>query len=137
MKNSLIIASAVLLTMSCSSSDDNSNNNNSKITPPTWIHGTWINLEIYNDTGYKIGYKFTTDDLCILDNSFENCWKKLVDDSNTENYPYPINIEQKISDVEYKCFITSTTQTNHYQFKKISSTSIEILSDGTILTKIQ
>lgn len=137
MKKLLLIASAVVLSISCSSSDDASNNNISRITPPTWIHGTWINLEIYNDTGYKIGYKFTTDDLCILSNSSENCWKKLVDDSNTVNYPYPMNVEQTISETEYTCSITQASQTNHYQFRKVSSKTIEILNDGTILTKIQ
>lgn len=136
MRKLLLMSSAVVFTISCSSSDDSSNNS-SKITPPAWIQGTWISMEIYNDTGYKVGYKFTNDDLCTLNVSIENCWKKLVDDSNTINYPYPINVEQKISDVEYRCSITHASQTNHYQFKKISSTTIEILNDGTILTKIQ
>lgn len=140
MKKLLLIASAFILSISCASSDENSNNSSdnkhSKITPPTWIHGTWINLEIYNDTGYKIGYKFTNDDLCILSNSSENCWKELVNNSNTVNYPYPINVEQTISETEYTCSITQASQTNHYQFRKVNSKTIEILNDGTILTKI-
>lgn len=141
MKKLLLMASAVVFTLSCSSSDDNSdngsNNNNSKITPPTWIQGTWVDKETYDEVGYKIGFTFKSNDICMINVAQETCWKEIIDQSNsTPNYPYPVNVEQKISDIEYKCSITHASQTIHYNFQRVSSNTIKNIDNGAIYTKI-
>lgn len=140
MKKLLLMASAIVLTLSCSSSDDNSsnnsNNNSSKITPPAWIQGTWVGKETYDLTGYKVGYIFRTDDVCMLNVSHETCWKESIDlHNNTPNAP-KATVNQNISDTEYKCSITLASQTIHYNFQKVSSNTIKNIDNGAIYTNL-
>lgn len=141
MKKLLLMTGAVFIVFSCSSSDDNSsdnnNNNSAKITPPTWIQGTWVDKETYDEVGYKIGFIFKKNDICIINIANETCWKEVIDQSNnTPNYPYPVNVEQKTSDIEYKCSITHASQTVYYNFEKVSSNTIKNIDNGAIYTKI-
>lgn len=140
MKKILLMASAIVIAVSCSSSDDNSDNgssNSSKITPPAWIQGTWVDKDAYEVSGMKLGYVFKVDDVCTLSISTESCWKEIIDQSNsTPNYPYPVKVEQKISDIEYKCSITHASQTIHYNFQKVSSNTIKNIDNGAIYTKM-
>src|SRR5690606_27525829 len=117
MKKLLLMASLLVLSVSCADIVDaeiptnNSNNNSSKITPPAWIQGTWVEKEAFDEIGYKIGFIFKSDDICMLNTSHEACWKETIDHTNSvPNYPYPVNVDQKISDTEYKCSITLASQ---------------------------
>lgn len=134
------MASAIVLTVSCSSSDDNSsnnsNNNSSKITPPTWIQGTWVDKETYDLTGYKVGYIFRTDDVCMLSVANETCWKEAIILQNSNPGAPQITVNQKISDTEYKCSITTISQTIYLNFQKNSSNTIKNIDNGAIYTKI-
>lgn len=79
MKKILLFVSAVILSASCSSDDNEINNSsNSKITPPEWIQGTWL-----QDNSYKLGYKFTTNDFCQILPTTEYCWKSVVELTNS------------------------------------------------------
>lgn len=141
MKKLLFMASTVMLTLSCSSSDDSSannsnNNSSSKITPPAWIQGTWVDKDTYDEVGYKIGFVFKSNDICMLNISHETCWKESVDlHNNTPNAP-KATVNQNISDTEYKCSITLASQTIYYNFQKINSNTIKNIDNGAIYTKI-
>lgn len=140
MKKLLLMASAIVLTLSCSSSDDsssnNSNSNSSKITPPAWIQGTWVDKDTYDLTNYKVGYIFRADDICMLNISHETCWKESINlHNNVPNSPKAI-VNESISDTEYKCSITLASQTIYYNFQKISSNTIKNIDNGGIYTKI-
>lgn len=135
MKKLLLFAS-IVLTLSCSSDDNSSSNSSSKISPPAWIQGTWVDKETYDVVGYKIGYVFRSDDVCMLNVSHETCWKEtLALQDNIPNSPES-KIDQKISDTEYKCSITVTGQTIHYHFQKVSSNTIKNVDNGATYTKI-
>lgn len=141
MKKLLLMASLLVLSVSCADIVDaeiptNNSTNNSKITPPAWIQGTWVDKETYDLTGYKMGYIFRTDDVCMLNVSHETCWKESIDlHNNTPNAP-KATVNQNISDTEYKCSITLASQTIHYNFQKVSSNTIKNIDNGTIYTKI-
>lgn len=127
----------VVFTLSaCSSSDDGNNSSNSQITPPSWIQGTWVDKETYDVVGYKIGYIFRSDDVCMLNISQEICWKETIAiQDNIPNSP-KVKVDQKISDTEYKCSITFAGQTTHFHFQKVSSNTIKNVDNGATLTKI-
>lgn len=145
MKKLLLMASAVVLSLSCSSSDENSdensdngsNNNSSKITPPAWIHGKWL-----IDSSVQSGYSFYSDDICQLHiGSYENCMKEAVNIYNgTQVFT---NVEQYISETEYKCKITISSQVLNYHFVKINNTTIKDMGllntngEGVLLFKKQ
>ena len=137
MKKLFALFLVVFALSACSSSDDDGNNSsNSQITPPSWIQGTWVDKETYDVVGYKIGYIFRSDDVCMLNISTETCWKEtLAIQDNIPNSPKS-NVDQKISDTEYKCSITVTGQTIHYHFQKVSSNTIKNVDNGATLTKI-
>lgn len=128
MKKLLLMASAIVLTLSCSSSDDNSsnnsNNNSSKITPPTWIQGTWAEEGIYYDTGSIFGFKFITNDFCTLSPGLENCYAFLLTSSQGQ-----VQIEQFISDSEYRAIMKTAGQSNTlFHLVKINSNEIKNIS---------
>src|SRR5690554_2020023 len=127
MKKLLLIASSVLLTLSCGTSDDSSSNNSnnnssSKITPPTWIQGTYY--QVFEGSERKqFGYKFYSNDLCVLQYTHENCMQGSIDIyQGTNAYT---NVEQSITDTEYKCTITIQSQKLNYHFQKVSDNTIK------------
>lgn len=134
MKKLLLIASSVLLTLSCSSSDDdssnNSNNNSSKITPPAWIQGSYYHVS--EGTDAKIGgYRFYSDDICVLSYTSEVCMKGTIDIyQGTNMYT---NVEQSSTTTEYKCTITIGAQKTNYHFQKLSDNTIkDVIASNTI-----
>lgn len=139
MKKLLLFACAVVLSAACSSdndSDNNSNSNSSKITPPAWIQGTWVDKDMYDTSGYKMGYIFKNDDICMLNISYEVCWKETVNIHNSTPNAPKATVTQTISDVGYKCTITLASQATHYNFQKVSSTTIKNVDTGMVYTKI-
>jgi len=119
MKKLLLFAS-IVLTLSCSSDDNSSSNSSSKITPPTWIQGTWAEETIYHDTGSIFGFKFTSNDACTIIPTLENCFGSSSDLSQGQ-----IRFEQSISDTEYKLVMKTDLQsTTIAHVRKISATKI-------------
>lgn len=63
MKKMIFLFSLILL-MSCSKDDDSST---SQINPPDWIIGTWL----IDDPYMTLGWRFTSNDLIIIQNGIE------------------------------------------------------------------
>lgn len=127
MKKLLLLACTIAFTVGCSSNDDNSSNNsnnNTSITPPAWIQGTWAEETIYYDTGSIFGFKFTSNDVCVVSPVQENCFKYLIDMS-----PETVQVEQSISDTEYKVVMKTIAQTSTIaHIRKISANKIVDIS---------
>lgn len=124
-KNFLAFSIGLLMLCSCSSSDDDSNTQNeSSINPPTWIHGSWL-LEITPGMNIGSGFKFTSDDFCVLQLQTENCNKSLIDQSNSIGQNTIVN--EEITDNSYSIELNfNNNQTIiTYQFEKVSNTEIE------------
>ena len=135
------MASSVLLTLSCGTSDDsssnNSNNNSAKITPPVWIQGVYYQV-IEGSDAKMGGYRFYSDDICVLAHTSETCMKGTFDVYQGTNLY--INVEQNITNTEYKCTINLGAQKINYHFQKVSDNTIKdvIMSNyvgSTILLK--
>lgn len=115
---------------SCSSDDDNSGNNNSSINPPNWIQGTWL---LENST-VNSGFKFTTDDLCLISLTTQTCNKETLElYDGTQIYT---NVEEEITNDYYSVEITISSSVNTYQFEKVSNTKIKWLNTGTNVNAI-
>ena len=124
----ILFLSIVTILFSCSS-DDDKNNNKNQITPPAWIQGTW-------DNSNGVAYKFKSNDFCTMILNFENCTAATIELSSTGGFT--TNVEQTITDTEYKLSYTVANSTVTYRFIKISATKIKDVSvsdDGAILTK--
>lgn len=121
----LIFAITFLFSSCSSSDDDNSGNNNSSINPPNWIQGTWL-LE---NSSVNSGFKFTTDDLCLISFTSQACNKETLElYDNTEIYT---NVSEEITNDYYSVEITVSSSVNSYQFEKISDTEIKWLNSGS------
>lgn len=137
MKKLFAIFLVVFALGACSSSDDGNNNSNSKITPPAWIQGSW-GIEVDGLPSLALGgYKFTADDACILQvGSSEHCWKENIAFNNSIPNSPKITVNQEISDSEYKLSITNMGQTLRLHFRKINSTTIRNVDNGSELIKV-
>lgn len=132
MKKSLFVI-AILVLFSCSASKEDTD---TKITtnffnPPSWIQGSW---------GYGLGeFTFKKNDYCSKLLNSETCYNDLFNVST--NGGVLVDVKEDISETEYKFSFTIQGQTTYYDFKKISSTKIELINSikgqpSTILTKI-
>ena len=122
----ILFLSLVAILFSCSSEDDNNKN---QITPPAWIQGTWG----YSDS---LAYKFKSNDFCNMILNIEYCTAETIELSSKAGFT--TNVEQTITDAEYKLSYTSANTTVTYRFIKISATKIKDVSiseDGAVLTK--
>ncbi len=91
-----------------------------KISPPTWIQGTWI---LEGSAGATTGFKFTTDDLCLIVLTNYSCNKealKMYSNSSTS-----VNVKESGSDTEYSTDITILSAVSSYHFQKISATKMK------------
>jgi hypothetical protein len=114
-----VILLVAFLGTSCSSSDDPSTN--SQINPPNWIQGTWISELDGISTG--MGFKFSSDDFCSLNNSQTSCEGHVTIDEeiDTENYIITLNNNEMMI--------------NTFHFKKLTETKIEAVhSSGSNTT---
>lgn len=130
------MASSVLLTLSCGTSDDSSSNNNSssKITPPAWIQGSYYH--VYEGSDAKNGgYRFYSDDICVLSYNSEVCMKGAIDMYQGTNIY--TNVEQSSTTTEYKCTITIGAQKTNYHFQKLSDNTIkDVIGSNSIGTTV-
>lgn len=121
MKKLLFVFTALLLFSCSSSSDDNNNSSNSDFHPPAWIQGTWK-----DDTSF--GYKFTSDNVCLLVSINQNCFKEMINNYNA-SIPNSSSVNESIkSDTEYKFSYTVQGTTQYFHFKKITNTKIEFVN---------
>lgn len=119
MKKNLLILSAIAL-FGCSASDDNSsvNQNENSINPPSWIRGNW-----YLDGTTSYGFKFTSDDVCIIALSQSACNKEsLTIYQGTDVYTH---VEEQTTDTKYSVDVTIGSNTTSYEFQKVSDTQIK------------
>lgn len=119
----LLLLSLTILLFSCGDSDSDSDDVSNKITPPSWITGT------YMDALGNYGYEFKLNDFCRLPrvNSTPygevTCWKDAIDRYENELFT---EVEQEITDSYYSVKITIDINTFLYVgFDKVSDTRIE------------
>ncbi len=113
--------------LSCSKSDDDSNSNasNSDFHPPTWIQGTWQQEGSTGTSG--LGFKFSSNDLCTLISTAEQCQKGIIDIMRKSGQNS--TVDETITSTSYSAYITygGTGQSVTYSFKKLSNNSIEYM----------
>jgi len=140
MKKLIFLSTAMIFTVSCAETvDSDSPQNNqisSKITPPTWIQGEWVDKETYDILEYKIGYIFRPDDVCMLSISSETCLKEAINLHNSIPNTTKANIVQSISEIEYRLSMTIASQTTHFNFQRLNTNEIRNIETGTIYTKL-
>lgn len=129
MRKLLFVLSLVIL-FSCSSSSDDDNSSN-LFNPPSWIQGTWKD-------GLSLGYRFSSNDFCLLASSLETCHRQTLE--HFQKSGASVNVDEDISENEYKFSYTIQGQTSYYHFKKITNTKIELVNPvqgqpNTALTK--
>ncbi|MBC3759225.1 hypothetical protein H7U19_12475 [Hyunsoonleella sp. SJ7] len=122
MKKILLLLMAIFL-VGCSSSDDSDSKNQSLINPPNWIIGTWL-LEEPNP---RSGYRFSSDDFCLVLFTTENCFKESIRLSKSSGAV--ADVEETNTDNNYSIKITLASQVITYEFNMLSATQIEWVND--------
>lgn len=107
------------ISISCSSDDENSVNSDSSINPPNWIQGTWL----LPNSGINSGFKFTSNDFCLITSSIQSCNKYNIEQSVIET-----NVVEEITNDYYSIEITIGSSVSYYQFEKVSNTQIRWLN---------
>lgn len=106
----IIIILLSLLFISCRNDTSENLANGNKITPPSWIKGTWkLNVD------YNQYYIFKNDDIVIQTAGMSTNFKTLADLGA---------YSQTSSDSEFTFSINSSNVVQTYKFKKISSSKI-------------
>lgn len=119
MKKLLFVFTALLL-FSCSSSSDDNNSSNSLFHPPTWIQGTWKDIDGIT------GFTFKKNDFCSLAVNFETCLNENL--VAAKKAGASVNVDETISESEYKFSYTIQGSTTYFHFKKITNTKIELVN---------
>lgn len=124
MKKALFLMTSVVL-LSCSGSDDNGsvNQNENSINPPSWIQGNW-----YLDGTTSYGFKFTSDDVCVIALSQSACNKESL--SIYEGTDVYTHVDEEMSDINYSVDITIGSNTTSYKFQKVSDTQIKWMNSS-------
>lgn len=123
MKKLIFLSTAMIFTVSCAETVDSdspqNNQTSSKITPPTWIQGTWIFEDVASN-----GYKFKKDDVCqLISTGAETCMKEII--NIYEGTQIQTNVDQRISDTEYYCKVTYSGASTIMHFQKVSDNKIK------------
>jgi len=116
MKKILFVLSLFLL-LSCSSSSDDNNSSN-LFNPPAWIQGSWSN-EIAS-------FIFKKNDFCTRVSNLESCLNDNL--LAAKKSGVSVNVDEEISENEYKFSYTIQGQTSYYHFKKITNAEIELVN---------
>lgn len=117
MKKLLLVVFSSVFLFGCTSSDDDSASNNS-FNPPSWIQGRWL------EESKTFGYKFSTNNVCLISSSTDACFKESMDVYNGTQIITSVNEEIK-SDTEYKFSYTIQSMTQYFHFVKVSNTEIK------------
>ena len=106
--------------LSCSSSEEGSSN--SDFNPPAWIQGTW--RQEGSTAGTGVGFKFSTNDLCTLIYTAEQCQQGMIYEMRKSGQT--ATVDETISNTSYSAKINYYGgQSVTYSFIKISNTEIE------------
>ena len=125
MKKIITLLLTILL-FSCSSNSDDNNNSSILITPPSWIQGTWLQTVSTDPLTVNPVFKFKSNDFCALTSNIEVCQAQSLQQASQGGAS--VNVEQTITDSEYKLSITIQGQTTSYRFVKINNTKIEYIN---------
>lgn len=118
MKKIILLITSIIL-LSCSSSDNSSSTNAaSEFHPPSWIQGVWRDEASF-------GFKFTSNNVCQLASTNQNCFKEMIDSYNQTNGITTSVDEEIISNDEYKFSYTVSAVTQYFHFVKESNNTIE------------
>ena len=112
MKKTLLLLSVISI-FGCSGSDDSDNvlSDVATLNPPEWIQGTWL---LDGDDNH--GFRFTTDDVCIISFSLSACNKAQLEQfAGTE---IVTEVRERITALEYEVEITVGGHTTEYEFEK-------------------
>lgn len=111
-----------MVLLGCSSDDNSgSNGNNQFFNPPSWIHGTWLDIS-------ESGYRFTSNNVCQITSFNQLCFKEMLENYNTTG-AVEVNVDEEIkSNTEYKFSYTVAGTTQEFHFRKLSDTEIEMVS---------
>ena len=111
---------SLFVLLSCSSSDESTNN--SDFNPPVWIQGTW--KQEGSTAGSGIGFKFSSNDLCTLISTAEQCQHGLI--TLVRKSGQTATVDETITSSTYSAKINYYGgQSATYSFRKISNTEIE------------
>lgn len=124
-KTNLIYLLVILIIVSCSSDDGSSTSAADSINPPNWIYGVWLQKSGTETT--QSGYEFTSDDFLLVLPSIKNSFKENIEQAKKGGAE--TNVEETITDNEYKIEITIFSATHKYNFKKKSNNIIEWTND--------
>ena len=126
MKNIILMLIATLV-LSCSSDSESNNSSNTgangdSITPPAWIHGTWL-----LDLGIESGYEFRTQNFCTISAGLADCWQERLD--QLEDVPNTMaDAYQEISSERYYLEIDYFSYEYKFEFQKLSENQIAKIS---------
>lgn len=120
-----------IVVISCSKDKnvDPSGSNQHKITPPAWIIGDWKSQ--YSSSR---DYSFKTNDFCLGSVYSEVCLQGQLDLEKELGMPENMRkkIEQKITNDFYSLkLIYPGGSSNLFEFRRISSNEIKVVSDGS------
>lgn len=112
----------VVVLFSCSSDDNSgSGGSNNRFNPPSWIHGTWLDIT-------ESGYKFSNNNVCQITSFNQLCFKEMIEDYNSTG-AVEVSVDEEIkSNTEYKFSYTVAGTTQEFHFRKLSDTEIEMVS---------
>lgn len=130
-KVATILCISIFLIFGCSESEDSYSENSASINPPEWIKGVWL-----ADTWIDAGYKFTSDNFCIISLCDEAC--KIEEIENMS-----VSYEEVISDTYYSIAITYSNDLtggatrNEYKFERVSDNQMRRIGESGIYTREQ
>ncbi len=115
----LLCIFAVISLFSCSKEDDNNSSNS--INPPDWILGTWL----IDDSAFELGWKFTSNDVVIIQIGGIQISQKGNIDFYLENGQEASTTEEYTNETYSLKLILPAGQSVTYNFTKISNTEIQ------------
>ncbi len=123
MKHIFYFMAALLLFTACCSNDDDNNDSDNLLSPPTWIHGTWM-IE-------TVGFTFTSNNVMLHNSPVSTDFLETV--TNSQGM---VTVRDATTNSTYTVYMAQMGQTLTYKFEKVSSTQIKWISSSPItLTK--
>lgn len=122
-----------MVLLGCSSDDNSgSNGNNQFFNPPSWIHGTW--LQMYDENfSLGFGYKFTSNNVCQIASQTTTCFKEMLENYDVTAGVIEVSTDEEIkSNTEYKFSYTVAGVTQEFHFRKVSNSEIEMVSNSGV-----
>ncbi|NRT14699.1 hypothetical protein HNP99_001043 [Flavobacterium sp. 28A] len=124
MKKILLLSLTLAFSLiSCSSPDSSDNNSTTSINPPSWMQGTWsIDYGYDDEPDLTPLFKFKNNDFCVL-SGIEICYAEYL--KQISKTGIKAEIEQSVTENEYKLSITTQSVKATYNFYRVSSNKIK------------